>query len=102
MFFYIDDIVVVFEKERRQYAEQLINLLKVKYKMTGGSDLQWFLGIEVIRDRKERIIQLSQASFIDKMAKLVVDSVFLPPTPMRNIELLLYDSKATLSSINQY
>ena len=100
VFFYVDDIVIAFEEGKQQLANNLIKSLNAKYEMTGRGDLRSFLGIEVIRNRKQRTIQLSQASFIDKMAKLLKgSSVFLPPTPMRNIELLPHDGQATPSSI---
>jgi len=106
VFFYVDDIVIAFEKGKRQQVDTLIRSLKSRYKMTGGGDLQWFLGIEVIRDRRQQTIQLSQATFVDKITKLVLDSsasaTLLPSTPMRTIELLPYDGQTIYSSINQY
>ena len=95
VFFYVDNIVIAFEKGKRQQVDTLIRSLKSRYKMIGGGDLQWFLGIEVIRDRRQQTIQLSQATFVDKITKLVLDSsasaTLLLSTPMRTIELLPYD-----------
>jgi transposase InsO family protein len=102
LFFYVDDIVSAFEKSKKDQADYLIKQLKDKYYMTGGEALQWFLGIEVLRDRENRLIRLSQASFIDKMAKLASHDKSRPETPMRTTELLPYEGRASYSSITQY
>ena len=44
--------------------------LQTKYNIAGGDDLQWFLGIEIIRDRQNRLIWLSQSDYLDKIANL--------------------------------
>jgi hypothetical protein len=68
VFFYVDDIVFAFPKRKTAHAQEMIELLKARYHLSGGADLQWFLGIEVVRDRSRRLIWLSQASYIDKIA----------------------------------
>ena len=70
MFFYVDDIVFAYRKQDGATAERLIAQLRSKYNLTGGGELQWFLGIEVLRDRKKRLIWLSQSSYIDKISRL--------------------------------
>lgn len=59
IFYYVDDIVIAFNKKHRAEADALIAVLKGKFALQGGEDLQWFLGIEVIRDRKKRVAWLS-------------------------------------------
>ena len=73
MFFYVDDIVFAFRKQDGATAERLTAQLRSKYNLTGGGELQWFLGIEVLRDRKKRLIWLSQSSYIDKISQLAED-----------------------------
>jgi len=68
VFFYVDDIVFAFPKRKTAHAQEMIELLKARYRLTGGADLQWFLGIEIVRDRSRRLIWLSQALYIDKIA----------------------------------
>ena len=70
IFFYVDDIVFAFSKKNAERARMLMDQLKARYRLTGGEDIQWFIGIEIIRDRKKRKIWLSQASYIDKIAAL--------------------------------
>ena len=53
IFFYVDDIALAFRKCQEQEALELIRGLQTRYSLTGGSTLQWFLGIEVLRDREE-------------------------------------------------
>ena len=50
MFFYVDDIVFVFLIERSRMVEAIIAELKKRYEFTGGGNLQWFLGMKIIRD----------------------------------------------------
>jgi Reverse transcriptase (RNA-dependent DNA polymerase) len=51
VFFYVDDIVFAFRKNHEKQARELVKQLKKRYKLTGGHELQWFLGIEIIRNR---------------------------------------------------
>jgi hypothetical protein len=103
IFFYVDDIVLAFEKGKKAEVDQITDQLKAAYTLTGGDSLQWFLGIEILRDRKRGLIWLSQSEYVDKIKRLV-DKVTgpVPNTPMRNKELHPYDGQATLSSINHY
>ncbi|EED11486.1 hypothetical protein TSTA_007760 [Talaromyces stipitatus ATCC 10500] len=61
--------------------ELVMNQLRAKYKISGGGDLEWFLGIRVIRDQSNKVIWLSQATYIDKIAKLA-DTRQTDDTPM--------------------
>ena len=51
LFFYIDDIVVLFKKEHRKMFEKFIGKLMEHYELRDIGELSWFLGIRVIRDR---------------------------------------------------
>ena len=83
-------------------ATQAINILKEKYTITGGNDLQWFLGVEIIRLRDQHLIQLLQASYVDKISRLAYNRSVCHNTPMATIELKLYTGHATLSEVNKY
>jgi Reverse transcriptase (RNA-dependent DNA polymerase) len=101
VFFYVDDIVFAYKKNRETLVKNLVEKLKAKYNLTGGNELQWFLGIEVIRDRERNLIWLSQSSYIDKIANLADSS---PPDqiPMTREELRPYDGRASYSEVNRY
>lgn len=101
VFFYVDDIVFAYRKDQRDLLNKKIAGLKEKYTLTGGGELSWFLGIEVVRDRIKRLIWLSQASYIDKIRNLAATG----PTnkiPMSGVELLPYDGIATSSQTTHY
>jgi hypothetical protein len=60
IFFYVDDIIIMYYQSNVAAAEEIEQKLKEKYIITGGDDLQWFLGIEVIRNRANRTIYVSR------------------------------------------
>ena len=102
IFFYVDDIVMAYHKESRSQTEEVVALLQKKFTFTGGKDLQWFLGVEVIRDRANRNIWLSQAAYADKISRLADKRDLRHDTPMSGIELKPQDGFAAPSDINKY
>jgi hypothetical protein len=48
IFFYVDDIIIAYDKQHTKEADHTVKLLQDKYTITRGHDLQWFLGVEVI------------------------------------------------------
>ena len=103
MFFYVDDIVFAFKKHQKETALGLISQLQAKYNLTGGGDLQWFLGIEILQNREEKIIWLSQSSYIDKIANLAKTAQSSSiRTPMTKEELLLNEDIANHERIMKY
>ncbi|CCE34925.1 uncharacterized protein CPUR_08864 [Claviceps purpurea 20.1] len=102
IFFYVDDIIVAYRRGNANEANQAIQLLKDKYTMTGGDDLQWFLGMEVIRDRQQGLLRLSQAAYVDKIHHLADKTNLRHDTPMAAIELKPSTILSTPSQINKY
>jgi hypothetical protein len=103
IFFYVDDIVFAFRKQQEEVALQLISQLRERYNLTGGGNLQWFLGIEILRDRAKKLIWLSQSSYIDKIVNLAQSQTDQPVrVPMRPEELLPFDEIATRESCARY
>ena len=102
IFFYVDDVVLAFRKDQEAEAQELINALKQKYELTGGHELQWFLGIQVIRDRKQRLIWLSQSAYIEKISRLAESKARVYKTPMASIELFPNEGLSKLSDIRRY
>ena len=88
IFFYVDDIVVAFRKGQAAIAPDLIQSLQSRYKLTGGAELQWFLGIEIVRDRSRGLIWLSQSSYVEKIARLAERTDLAHTVPMSSTELL--------------
>jgi hypothetical protein len=56
LFFYVDDIIVAYHKNKLDDATKAVNILKEKYTITRGDDLQWFLSVEIIRLRDQHLI----------------------------------------------
>ena len=83
-------------------SQQAIDQLRSKYSITGGNDLQWFLGVEVIRQRPLRKIQLSQAAYVDKISRLADKKDVRHDTPMAAVELKPREGLASSSEINRY
>jgi Reverse transcriptase (RNA-dependent DNA polymerase) len=54
IFFYVDDIVLAYRKTEHCRAMKLISQLRNHINISGGEYLQWFLGIEVHRDRTQK------------------------------------------------
>jgi hypothetical protein len=102
IFFYVDDIIFAYAKHKEKEAQQAVKLLQEKYTMTGGGDLQWFLGVEVLRRRDQGLIHLSQAAYVDKIHRLVNRHDIRHDTPMSSIELKPSEPLATLADINRY
>jgi len=103
MFFYVDDIVFAYKKHQKETVSGLVNQLQLKYTLTGGEDLQWFLGIEILRDREEKLIWLSQSSYIDKIANLAETAQSSSTrTPMSKEELLPNEDIVSYQEITKY
>ena len=113
IFFYVDDIVVAYRKKDEGTAAAAIEGLRAKYQLTGGEDLRWFLGIEIHRDRKRRLIWLSQTAYLEKIHQLAKPghpgdprqstvAKKTPLTPMAAQELLPYQGTASTKSARLY
>jgi hypothetical protein len=102
IFFYVDDIVFAYRKAQEKEARALMAQLQLRYRLTGGDTLQWFLGIEIIRDREKRLMWLSQSDYFDKIANLIDTKDKTHTYPMKREELLPYEGRATGASVNKY
>jgi len=103
LFFYVDDIIVAYKKRIEPDVCEVMDRLKQRFTLTGGDDLQWFLGVEVLRDRRNRLLWLSQQSYLIKISKLT-DKLFnrSPKTPLADSNLEPSTGTATRDSIRRY
>jgi hypothetical protein len=83
-------------------AQQTIKQLQERYTITGGHDLQWFLGMEIIRNRSNRKIQLSQSAYATKISQLADKKSIRHNTPMAVVELQSHNGAASMSEIRRY
>ena len=75
--------------------------LKKRYDLTGGGDLQWFLGIKIIRDRHRGYAALIQRVHLKQLRRDYGINTS-PITPITQKELLLYERTATKSKVKRY
>lgn len=59
LFFFVDDIILMFSRQHRQYVMSFQEELSQRYEMRVLGEIQWFLSIRVIRNRQERTLWLS-------------------------------------------
>jgi hypothetical protein len=104
VFFFVDDIIWAYRKERVAEARKAMASLQQKYNMTVLGEPKWFLGIHIIRNRAKRTIWLTQDAYIDKIAhQYGVDlETKIPETPMAEEELLPATCQADQRSIERY
>jgi hypothetical protein len=104
VFFYVDDIVFCYRKKDEERTKQVIRELQREYEMNILGELKWFLGIHVLRDRRQRKLWLSQEAYIEKIAnQYEIDLTGrLPDTPMAESELTPSPMNADRSSVMQY
>ena len=58
LLFYVDDIIQMYRKEHEQAAKELMEQISEIYELEDRGEVQWFLGVRVIRDRAKRTITL--------------------------------------------
>jgi hypothetical protein len=103
--FYVDDILVLYRKEDKSYAQKLVDNLRTRYELRDEGEVKWFLGIRVTRDRTARKIYLSHDSYIERMAKrfeLHSDNLRLPSIPIPTDPMTRFESQASQESIRTY
>ena len=64
---YVDDILIA--GNRVESLCEVKDFLKSQFEMKDLGEASYVLGIQIIRDRKSRILQLYQEQFIDKILK---------------------------------
>jgi hypothetical protein len=67
LFFYVDDIMIICQKENLNQMRFFKKSLIKRFEMRILKKLKWFLKIRIIRDRVNRKIWLCQNSYISKM-----------------------------------
>jgi hypothetical protein len=103
IFFYVDDIVCCCRTEHLSRMNAIIEALCRRYEMRNMGELNWFLGIRVIRDRPNRRLWLCQDSYIDKVIKRYhLEHRKTPHTPLPSEPLVPYESSATPQEIHAY
>jgi len=67
VFFYVDDIAVLYYPRYIKQVDAFEKRLFAAYEMRNLGELEWFLGIRITRDREQQTMSLCQDSYIDKL-----------------------------------
>ena len=62
---YVDDLIIA--GNNRALVDQFKLAMANRFQMKDIGALKWILGMEVIRDRKQRTLQIKQTAYIDQM-----------------------------------
>ena len=103
VFFYVDDICVLYHPSQQGAYNQFRTQLLGRYKMREIGELKWFLGIRVLRNRTDRKLWLCQDSYISKITSIygLQDSP-APRTPLGVEPLVPSQATATTHQIQEY
>ena len=91
----------VHRKKNKTLVQQIVKNLKKEFKLSENDFLYWFLKIEIIQDRKKKLIWLNQSSYIDKIINLAVFKQSNAILMSKN-ELLFYNNIILSFQINLY
>ena len=104
LFFYVDDIVIIFRLNRQQDAEAFITSLKEFFAFHDKGSIKFFLGVRVIQNLDTGTVSLVQDSYIIKMIKEYNIDVSgkLLKTPLPYGELMAYEGEPNEYRITLY
>src|SRR5438876_927590 len=103
IWFYVDDITLATRKEDQIRMTEFVDLICQRYEMRKLGELQWFLGVRVVRDREKRKLWLSQDSYIDKVVKKFHQEYRRSPhTPLPSENLVPHDGQASIQQVYSY
>jgi hypothetical protein len=91
--FYVDDIVVLVHPSKLVKHKEFQDKLFKQHELRSMGQINWFLGIRVVRDTSQHSIWLIQDSFIDKVTvkyNLMEGATTLPEFPMADTQLQPY------------
>ena len=102
--FHVDDIIEAARPKNRHHLELFDQRLTTRYEMHRSEELKWFLGIRILRDRKDKKLWLNQASYLEKMlGKFSLEKDRCPKSPMQHaVELVPNQGTATKAQIDLY
>ena len=95
LFFYVDDFVLLYRSQDKKKFVQFKAALLAKYEIRSLGDLNWFLGIRIIRSNDK--LYLYQDSYIEKLVErfYIPTSGPSPRTPLLMDPLVEYEDTAT-------
>jgi hypothetical protein len=102
--FFVDDILILNKPGDKVHSDAIASKLRKRYEMHEKGSAEWFLGIEIIRDKLNKRIYLSHRAYIEKIAaKFGCDNgAFAIETPLPTTELTVNKGTATKGDIKYY
>lgn len=103
VFFYVDDIVIVYHRSKSSEASQLRTQLQKHWELRDMGEATWFLGIRILRDRQKHKLWLCQDSYLSSVAAryhLSSGRKYLSPLPVER--MASFTGQATASQIHEY
>jgi len=64
---FVDDLIIFYSDEDELLWHQVKRQLMKSYAMKDLGNAEWVLGMKISRNRKEKVLQLDQSQYIDKM-----------------------------------
>ena len=103
VFFFVDDICVIYDKLYTFQVETLEANLFAAYEMKPLGEIEWFLGIRITRNRSTRQHWLCQDSYIDKLAaKFSISRTSRLKSPLPVEDIIKFTGTATPQDILNY
>lgn len=106
LFFYVDNIIILYHPDYQEHFEMLERELIKLYSLRSIGNVKWFLGIRVERVLSNRQLYLLQDAFINKVCTefdLIRADGKYPSTPLSStLRLLPYDGISMLSNTKTY
>ena len=98
-FFYVDDIVFAFKKDRDDEVKKIVESLSQVLTIKVVGELKWFLELHVIHNRPKRTIWLLQKAYIMKICNEFIHTnpLQFPTTPIKIPKLLPPDKDEIVS-----
>jgi reverse transcriptase-like protein len=103
IFFYVDDIVITFDKKYQQEFRTLRIQLASIYELRELGELHQFLNIRITRDRQTRRLWLDQTLYINKLlSRYKASALCITKQPLPLIPLQPHQMNATSDEIKLY
>jgi hypothetical protein len=101
--FYVDDVQVLYHKEHAKEAEEVIKGLKSAYELRDLGDVEWFLGVRIVRDRAARKLWLLHDTYLQKIAqKFHLANGRCPSTPLPKYDFVKNTGTASPETVKEY
>lgn len=104
VFFFVDDLVIVFPADKRTEAQAFLSKLTKKYEFRVLGEIEWFVRVKITQDRPNRKLFLSQEAYIEKIChEYNCDQPGCQiNTPLITDKMEKYDGNATNEEVKLY